>query len=125
VAARLGWHRDGIRSVQSKEPGMPKQNCWELKRCGREPGGPRAEALGVCRAITAACTDGMNGGLNGGRVCWAVAGTLNGDKKRHCSSTFDDCLECDFFRMVAREEGARRCSAATVVIKVASALQVV
>ena len=51
-------------------------NCWEFKNCGRQPGGPRAAELGVCPASSNVKVNGTNQGRNGGRICWAVAGTL-------------------------------------------------
>jgi len=27
-----------------------KLNCWEFKKCGRQPGGPKVAELGVCPA---------------------------------------------------------------------------
>ena len=57
-----------------------KLNCWEFKRCGREPGGMNSRELGVCPAASETRVDGANGGHNGGRACWAVAGTLCGGK---------------------------------------------
>ena len=27
-------------------------NCWEVKKCGREPGGAKVAELGVCPAST-------------------------------------------------------------------------
>jgi len=81
------------------------QNCWELKNCGREPGGRRA-ARGVCPAATATACDGVNRGTNGGRVCWAIAGTFCGGKTR---GTFANkrvaCMQCDVFTRVRDEEG--------------------
>ncbi len=85
---------------------MDKINCWEYKKCGREPGGARADELGVCIAATETRTDGVNGGKNGGRVCWAVTGTLCGG---HVQGTFArkvaNCLlDCAFLKLVMREE---------------------
>ncbi len=60
---------------------MPaKQNCWEMKKCGREPGGVKTPELGLCPASTDKTADGLNGGKNGGRICWAVTGTFCGGK---------------------------------------------
>lgn len=36
-----------------------RQNCWEFKKCGREPGGAKASELGVCPAATDASSDGL------------------------------------------------------------------
>ncbi|MFP4055522.1 MAG: ATP-binding protein [Candidatus Brocadiia bacterium] len=83
-----------------------KLNCWEERDCGRQPAGPRAHELGPCPAATDTTCDGMNGGRNAGRLCWAVTGTL-------CSGTVDGtfedkirrCEACRFFRRVKYEEG--------------------
>ena len=83
-----------------------KQNCWEVKKCGREPGGSKVGELGVCPAPTTAAHNGTNSGKNGGRFCWAIAGTLCGGKKQ---GTFAEkrlsCLSCEFFNSVKTEEG--------------------
>ncbi|MDA8122687.1 MAG: hypothetical protein M0Z38_09005 [Deltaproteobacteria bacterium] len=85
---------------------MRRINCWEIKKCGREPGGEEVRALGVCPAAADASADGINGGINGGRICWAVAGTFCGGKVQ---GTFAQkevvCVACDFFKRVKDEEG--------------------
>jgi eukaryotic-like serine/threonine-protein kinase len=82
-------------------------NCWDVKKCGRQTGGPKAAALGVCPAATAAAS-GANRGTNGGRVCWAIAGTLCGGQTQ---GTFAEkaagCMHCDFYKTVKADEGAR------------------
>ena len=87
---------------------MPKrQNCWEYKGCGREPGGSSAESLGLCPAATETRLDGANGGKNGGRACWFVAGTFcDGQPQGTFVAKAGDCLKCDFFEKVIREEGS-------------------
>ena len=55
---------------------MTKNNCWEVLKCGREPGGAKSGELGVCSASTEKKVDGLHGGINGSRVCWAISGTL-------------------------------------------------
>ena len=86
----------------------PKKNCWEIKNCGREPGGPKARELGVCSATTETSSEGLNGGKNGGRICWAVAGTLCGGK---IQGTFAEkqttCMSCHVFRAIKVEEGPK------------------
>ncbi len=82
-----------------------KQNCWEVKNCGRELGGEKVSELGTCPAATESAPNSLNGGRNGGRICWAVTGTLCGGKvqgtfaQKHAS-----CLSCEFFRQVQDEE---------------------
>ncbi len=85
---------------------MAKANCWEAKKCGREPGGANVSQLGVCPVCTEARVTGMNGGKNGGRVCWAVAGTLCGGKVQGSFAVkLPNCLNCEFYKRVLREEG--------------------
>ena len=51
-------------------------NCWEFKKCGREIGGIKVEELGICPAASDTSVNEFNRGQNGGRICWAVAGTF-------------------------------------------------
>jgi hypothetical protein len=82
-----------------------KRNCWEVKKCGRGIGGAKVAELGVCPASTDTSANGLNGGTNGGRICWAIAGTLCGGK---IQGTFAakklSCMTCDFYKMVKDEE---------------------
>ena len=81
-------------------------NCWEVKQCGRQPGGPKAGELGVCPAATASMA-GMNGGRNAGRICWAVAGTLCGGQIQGTfAQKLANCAKCEFYLAVRREEGS-------------------
>ncbi len=83
-----------------------KTNCWESKQCGRQPGGERVDELGVCPAATSIALDGANGGQNGGRACWVVAGTLcRGAVQGTFARKFDDCKKCDFYGRVRGDEG--------------------
>ncbi len=85
---------------------MP-QNCWEFKKCGREPGGPKVNELGVCAASTEARVEGINHGKNGGRCCWAIAGTLcKGVKQGVFAQKLENCMKCDFYQQVREEEGS-------------------
>ncbi len=82
-----------------------KKNCWEMKKCGRQPGGNLVSELGVCPAATSNDFDGVNCGLNGGRVCWAVAGTFCKGKVQGVFATkIESCIKCSFFQQVADEE---------------------
>ena len=83
-----------------------KINCWELKQCGREPGGRKVNELGVCPAATDTRVFGVNGGINGGRVCWAIAGTFCDAKVQGSFALkVGNCMQCDFFNLVVTEEG--------------------
>ncbi len=82
-----------------------KQNCWEIKNCGRQPGGPKVAELGVCIAATEAKLNGIHGGKNGGRACWAVAGTLcGGQVQGSFADKAKNCMNCEFYRIVRTEE---------------------
>ena len=49
--------------------------------------------------------DGVNSGENGGRVCWAISGTLcEMDLEETVGSKISSCLNCDFFYQVLEEE---------------------
>jgi hypothetical protein len=84
-----------------------KKNCWEVKGCGREPGGKKAKELGVCPATTEEGLSGVHGGKNAGRACWVVAGTFcKGEVQGTFAQKYRDCTLCDFFRQVRQEEGS-------------------
>lgn len=86
---------------------MKKKNCWEVKQCGREPGGAKAEEFGVCPAAQEERADGIHDGTNGGRCCWVVAGTLCKGAVAQGSYTekfSGDCQKCDFYAQVKRDE---------------------
>jgi hypothetical protein len=81
-------------------------NCWEFKKCGREPGGANMAKLGVCPAASERSVNKTNQGKNGGRICWSIAGTLCGGKVQGSfAQKRTTCLECDFFNKVKTEEG--------------------
>lgn len=84
---------------------MKKLNCWEFKKCGREPGGARND-LGVCAAAVQAELNGTHGGWHAGRACWVVAGTLCGGQPQGTfAQKYHRCEKCDFYQMVKKEEG--------------------
>ena len=62
--------------------------------------------LGICPVSTDTLANGLNGGNNGGRICWAISGTFCGKKiqgffaKKQLS-----CRSCNFFKKVKEEEG--------------------
>lgn len=82
-----------------------KINCWQFKKCGREPGGSNEASLGTCAAATEQRASGIHGGINGGRACWVVAGTLcNGSVQGSFAEKVGTCKECDFYKYVVRQE---------------------
>jgi hypothetical protein len=84
---------------------MEKTNCWEFKKCGREPGGSKVGELGVCIAATDETQDGRNCGTNAGRVCWALVGTLCGGQVQGTFAIkIGNCLKCEFYKTVKEQE---------------------
>ena len=80
-----------------------KINCWEFKKCGREPGGKNALAKGVCPAATESRADGIHEGINGGRCCWVISDSyckINEDGQ--VIGHFVDCRTCDFYAIVKK-----------------------
>jgi hypothetical protein len=86
---------------------MKSRNCWEAKKCGRQPGGENAEKLGICpAALPNEYFDGVNKGKHCGRFCWAVAGTLCGGKVQGTyAKKLMHCLGCEFLKQVNEDEG--------------------
>ncbi len=85
---------------------MANQNCWEFKRCGREPGGSKVSELGVCVAAADHHANGFLGGTNAGRACAYVAGTLcGGEVQGEYAQKIRACFDCDFYRALQKEHG--------------------
>ena len=82
-------------------------NCWQVMACGREPGGTNATERGVCPAAADRSYDGINSGQFGGRICWAVAGTLcQGRVQGEFAKKLGDCRRCEFFQQTTSCGGA-------------------
>lgn len=85
---------------------MARRNCWEVMKCGREPGGEQAEALGICPAAVDTRLEGVHDGKNAGRACWVIAGTFcEGTVQGTFAQKLQDCALCEFYHQVRREEG--------------------
>lgn len=82
-----------------------KKNCWEHKKCGRQPGGDHVHDQGTCPATKEERLSGVHGGTNGGRSCWVVAGTLcEGKLQGSYAVKYKNCSECDFYKTVRDQE---------------------
>lgn len=97
LATRMSyrWIRDS--ALFSRTGKCMRENCWDFRNCTKTD----------CPVRTEDRLDGVHGGSNAGRACWAVPSThcmgVQGsclDKKPHCSV-------CAFYQKVRREEGAR------------------
>ena len=86
---------------------MEKKNCWEIMKCGREPGMVDGEAHITCPAAHEYRLNGMHGGINAGRACWVVPGTVcHGETQGIFATKVQACLECPFYQRVLSEEGS-------------------
>ena len=84
---------------------MKKLNCWEFKKCGREPKGAKVQEFGVCPATTEKNLDGEHEGKNAGRCCWVLAGTLcKGEVQGTFAQKYKSCVDCEFYKLVKKEE---------------------
>lgn len=82
-----------------------KKNCWEFKKCGRQPKGTHIHDLGVCPAAMESTLDGTHEGTNAGRSCWVVAGTLCGGTIQGTFGVkYSSCEMCDFYQQVRVEQ---------------------
>lgn len=87
---------------------MNKKNCWEHFKCGRQPGGNKVGDLGICPAAKETKLHGINDGINGGRSCWAIAGTLcKGKTQGSYAQKLGDCLKCPFYTSVRQDQGGK------------------
>jgi len=63
-----------------------------------------------CPVPSNANYNGINGGKNGGRVCWIILGTLcNENQQLVGTRQLEGCADCDFYRAVKEEEGKDLC----------------
>lgn len=86
---------------------MAHTNCWEFKKCGREPGGMKAgEPEGICPASMAMQYDGVNHGSNAGHYCWEITVSLCTKLPMNTlAQDFIECNACPFFKLVQQQEG--------------------
>lgn len=74
--------------------------------CGRGPNGDKKDKCSVCPVTTEILADGLNGGVNGGRMCWVIVDNCPGDENdssRTQEKSF--CFQCEFRYKVMAEEG--------------------
>ena len=84
---------------------MKGLNCWEYKKCGRGKNEPVKPKEGICPVAKETRLDGLHGGANAGRACWVIAGTTcDNETQGSFTQKLDNCLECDFYQIVMREE---------------------
>lgn len=85
---------------------MSKVNCWDFKKCGREPGGEKTTELGVCPATTLTEANGFLDGVNGGKACVYITGTFcSGVLQGTHKEKEKECAKCDFYKLLKKEHG--------------------
>ena len=101
------WRSDSAaRVAETTRPETTKVNCWEFKKCGRQPGGHKEKELGTCPVTVQGDLDGAHEGKNGGRACWVIAGSLCGGKIQGTyAQKLSNCWRCEFMNLVKKEEG--------------------
>ena len=68
-------------------------------KCGREPGGEKVAELGNCPAAAEGFYNGTNSGKNGGRICFAVAGSFcKGEIEGIFAKKYTSCKDCSFYK---------------------------
>ena len=76
-------------------------NCWEFMQCGKEPGGEKVAEFGICRMTIDESLNGLNSGINGGRICWTIAGTVClGKVQGTFAKELGSCVKCNFFKSI-------------------------
>jgi len=86
--------------VQAQGAPPTRANCWEINGCGQERGVRKGCAVPFAREL-----DGVNGGHNGGRVCWAHPGALCRHGEGEIAAVPERCMSCLVLARVRREEG--------------------
>ena len=82
-----------------------KLNCWEFKKCGREPGGRNLALFGPCSVPAATGFNNINNGKNGGRSCWIIReSACEKIMRRCCVQEIRECRQCNFYRFVNEPE---------------------
>lgn len=95
-----------------------KLNCWEHKKCGRQPQGLHAREKGVCPAALESALDDVHEGTNAGRSCWVVSGTFcQGTVQGTFAQKFKNCEACDFYQLVRKEESGSFTFSAVLLTK--------
>ena len=85
---------------------MGKCNCWEYMNCGKEIVRNGNGNESVCPIALDISGDSLNGGVNGGRICWIIADTKY-NNTIECSALHhkSSCFSCSFRYKVTMDEG--------------------
>jgi hypothetical protein len=73
-------------------------NCWDFKKCCKKKDS-RGNSNNLCPVKKEFNANGLNGGINGGRICWVIMDS-------HCKKKAQtNCFQCEFHYKVMAEEG--------------------
>jgi len=75
-------------------------------KCGKEEHGEKLNGSGPCPVSVESSAHGLNGGVNGGRICWVITDILH-QCDVSCSHVHhkSSCFSCEFRYKVTTEEG--------------------
>lgn len=94
------------RTFDSEKRQGQKVNCWEFMKCNRTPFDGPVDKNTICPVALEVRLDGVHGGKNAGRACWALGHTVcEGKVQGAPSQKFGDCLKCPFYKALKKEEG--------------------
>jgi methyl-accepting chemotaxis protein len=70
-------------------------DCWDIKKCGRTPGGSTVNEFGICPAYP-----------DSGKNCWNIVGTFCGGKVQGTAAQKrGGCVNCNFYKDRKRRVG--------------------
>ncbi len=115
VHATLGSSKTGSRGIFKSRLKVSDEafhqisdsgkNCWDVKQCGRIPGGDKVDELGVCPAYP-----------NGGKICWRIAGTFcGGNVQGSAAKKLSSCTKCEFYKEMNSSKLEQTVSAQTAI----------
>jgi hypothetical protein len=77
---------------------VDKFNCWDYKKCCKEMDS-RGNSNNLCPVKNEVIANGLNGGINAGRICWVI---MDANCKKKAQTA---CFQCEFHYKVIAEEG--------------------
>jgi len=94
-----------------------KWNCWDFKKCGKGPSENGNGKSGRCPVAREIVADTLNGGINGGRICWIIADAkCRGNVKCSAEQRENFCFQCEFRYKVIMDEGLLNTCKATGIL---------
>ncbi len=80
---------------------IKKLNCWDFLHCDYGP-----DSKHPCPATIDETSNGVNGGINAGRICWSIPNTTCiGKPMGQLAEKKKYCFTCEFFYNVKDKEG--------------------